>query len=59
MTIPIWAPFALLTAICAVCPPPRWTRRVDWLRIAVWSLALGYCGLFWFDVVRVAEWVAS
>lgn len=57
--IPIWAPFAALTVVCAFCPPPRWIRSVDWVRVGSWALALGVCLLFWFDVVRVAVWVAS
>lgn len=58
MTIPIWAPFAALTALCAFYPRPAWTRRVDWLIVAVWAAAFVYCGVVWFDVALFIRWLA-
>lgn len=47
MTIPMWAPFALLTLVCGLCPPPRWLRRVDWYRVTVYTVLLAYCLGVW------------
>ena len=51
MTVPLWAPFAALTLVCAVCPPPVWMRRVDWVRVGAWAIALGFCVFFWYALI--------
>lgn len=43
MTIPLWLPFALLAAWCAVYPAPSWMRRLaglDWTIIVAWALVV-------------------
>lgn len=58
MTVPMWSPFALLIAVCAFCPPPAWTRRIDWARVTVLVVGLSLCVGFWVAVIRVLEWAA-
>ena len=58
MTIPLWAPFALLTAVCAIYPAPAWTRRVDWYALACWSACLVFCLTVWFGVFLLVRWAA-
>jgi len=53
MTVPMWTPFALLTAICVVLSPPAWTRRVDWVRVIGWWASLSFCLLVWYAVFRL------
>lgn len=55
--VPLWAPFALLGAVCVVCPRPRWTRRVDWFVAGGWLAIIVYAVVFWFAFVRLAEWM--
>lgn len=50
MTVPMWMPFALLTAVCAVCPVPKWVRRVDWLLVGCWTFAVAFSVAFWVGV---------
>lgn len=50
MTIPFWAPFLFLASVCAVYPPPRWTRRVDWLAVTGVAGALVFIAAFWINV---------
>lgn len=59
MTIPMWAPFAALAAVCASCPMPAWVRRVDWPRVVGWWASLSFCLLVWYGVFRLVWWVAS
>lgn len=59
MTVPMWAPFALLTAVCAIWPPPMWVRRIDWVRVVGWWACLSFCFIVWYAVFRLVWWVAS
>ena len=58
MTVPMWMPFALLTALCAAYPIPGWVRRVDWFVVSAWTLLGVFCGAFWFAVVLFGMWIA-
>jgi di/tricarboxylate transporter len=57
--IPLWAPFALLAAVCAVVPRPAWMRDVDWVFAGVWLTIIvsGVC--FWLGVVWLIEAAVS
>ena len=59
MTLPLWAPFFGLAVACSIWPRPRWTRRIDWLCVYVWTLALGCCAVFWLGVACLVEWAIS
>jgi hypothetical protein len=53
--VPIFVPFFVLAGVCAVWPLPRWTRRVDWLRVGFWVSYLALYGLGVFALIRVAS----
>lgn len=58
MTIPLWAPFAVLSALCMMFPPPAWTRRVDWLVLGFWTAAVAFCVGVWICVATLIGGVA-
>lgn len=53
MTYPVWAPAAVLVAVCAVFPPPRWIREVNWLVVG----ALVWCCVVWAFAVFLIWWL--
>ena len=55
--IPMWAPFALLTGVCVVAPPPAWAHRIDWAVTAFWCVGLLFCVVFWFAVFGAVRWL--
>jgi hypothetical protein len=57
--VPLWAPFALLLAVCAVVPRPAWTRSVDWVVAGSYLLILAALAAFWWTVVELVIWVVS
>ena len=58
MTVPIWTPFAVLTVVCALFPPPAWVRRVDWVSVAGLCACLSFCIVVWYGVFRLVWWLA-
>lgn len=58
MTVPMWAPFAVLTVVCAVKPTPSWMRRLahslDWVLLGAWLLALAYSVAVWVGILWIA-----
>ena len=46
MTVPLWAPFVFLAAVCAAWPRPAWVKRVDWPVLAFWVTYLSLYALF-------------
>jgi len=59
VTIPLYAPVFLLVGVCALCPRPRWMRRVDWPLLAFWLGYLVFFTGFCVFMVWVAERVAA
>lgn len=58
MTVPVWAPFMLLTLICAVWPPPRWMRRLDWYKVGAWTGCVAGSLIVWVCVFLIVWWAA-